>query len=327
MNSNLILLPKRAKNVIHMSGLALVLYIALSGCSSAPDEIARSTTPVEGIVFTSERDDQRELYLIQPDGRGLTRLTEHESVDSDPAFSPDRTMVAFRSRRDGSSDIFIMPADGSTEPVNIFPDPADSFEDEFQPKWHPDGLQLAVFTDRFLPPMGSCRAQAGVHHLAFIPLDAERPTIDHFNDLAGEQESLTWSPDGSSLAFGSICTGNHVQIQRWNAASGQVSALTAPEFGAAGPDYSPNGRFLAFAASRDGPSDIFILDLQTGELRNLTQSQTKDRQPSWSPDGTQIAFTRNVDGNDDIYILTVDTSVIQRITTDPARDILADWGS
>jgi TolB protein len=327
MDSNLILLPTRIKNVIRMSGLVLALSLSLSSCSSGQPELTHSAVPVAGIAFTSERDGQRELYLIQPDGSGLTRLTDHESVDSDPAFSPDRTLLAFRSRRDGSSDIFIMAADGSSTPINIFPDPAESFDDEFQPKWHPDGNLLAVFTDRFLPPMGNCRTQAGVHHLAFIPLDAERPTINHFDDLAGEQETLTWSPDGSALAFGSICRGNHVQVQSWDAISGQVTALTAPDFGSAGPDFAPDGRFLAFTSGRDGPSDIFILDLMSGELRNLTQSQNKDRQPSWSPDGTMIAFTRNEEGNDDIYIIVVATGETLRLTQHPARDLLADWGS
>jgi Tol biopolymer transport system component len=279
---------------------------------------------VKGIAFTSERDGNREIYLIQPDGTELTRLTSDPSVDSDPAWSPDGTKIAFRSRRGGSSDIFIMGADGST-PINIIKDRPDSMDDEFSPAWHPEGLMLAIYTDRFLPPMGDCRGSLGVHHLAFIPLEEEKPTIRHFDDLSGEQSSPTWSPDGKTLAFSSICNENNARIYLWNLDSREITRLTNRDTNAAGPAFSPVEQFLAFSSVRERASDIFILDLKTGEVRNLTQSEHSDRQPTWSPDGRQIAFTRNVDGNDDIFVIDIDGRNLLRLTDHPSRDILPAW--
>jgi TolB protein len=306
----------------------LFLAISLSACSRAnlPPTFPQAVEPVRGIAFVSERNGgQRDIFLIQPDGTGLEPLIASPEVDSDPAFSPDATMLAFRSRLDGSSDIFIAGADGSGPWVNLVNDPKDSFDDEFNPQWHPDGDLLAIFTDRFLPPIGNCKAGLGIHHLGFIPLDEQTFRIEHFDDLAGEQETLGWSPDGSTLAFGSICTGSHVRIHAWDKDSGNVSFITSKAYGAANPSYSPDGRFLAFSSSRDGPTDIFLYDLASGEITNLTQSETNDRHPSWSPDSLQIAFTRNVDGNDDIYILDLESGTVLRLTDHPGRDLLPNW--
>ncbi len=139
------------------------LVLVLWGCGGG----ARATAePASGILFTSERDGNLEIYLVQPDGSGLARLTDEPGVDTDPAWSPDGRQIVFRSRRDGSSDIFIMDAD-ALHPANLVRDPRDSLDDEFVPAWNPDGETLAVYTDRFFAlTSGSCRGNWGAHHLA-----------------------------------------------------------------------------------------------------------------------------------------------------------------
>ncbi len=301
-------------------------FILLASCTrpnaSAPTPPA--SAPTSGIAFVSERDGNREIYLIQPDGTGLTQLTDHPKVDSDPAWSPDGTQIAFRSRRDGSSDIFIMAADGSS-PVNLIDDPADSFDDEFAPEWHPSGSMLAIYTDRFLPPLGNCSGARGVHHLAFMPLDGTGPRIQHFDDLAGEQETLGWAPDGNTIAFSSICNGQHGHIYIWNRTTKDVTQITDGDFNAANPSFSPDGRFLAFSSNKDGLIDVFVMDLATGDIRNITQNEARDRHPAWSPDSTQIAFTSDRDNGDDIFVIDIDGGNARNLTNSPGRDIMPAW--
>ena len=61
----------------------------------------------------SEGDGNREIYVIELDGTGLTRLTNHPAADPAPAWSPDGTRIAFASNRDGNDEIYLMNADGS----------------------------------------------------------------------------------------------------------------------------------------------------------------------------------------------------------------------
>ncbi len=115
--------------------IGLLLGVGCSPRGAPPGGFPRSPVPVTGIAYVVEQvSGERDIYLIQPDGTGRIPLIASPEVDSDPAFSPDGTMLAFRSRRDGSSDIYITAADGTGEWVNVVNDPADSFDDEFSPR-------------------------------------------------------------------------------------------------------------------------------------------------------------------------------------------------
>jgi hypothetical protein len=65
------------------------------------------------IAFTSNVDGNDEIYVMNSDGTGVTRLTNSAASDSDPAWSPDGLRIAFMSDRDGNQEIYVMNADGS----------------------------------------------------------------------------------------------------------------------------------------------------------------------------------------------------------------------
>lgn len=315
-------------NIPPLTLIMLLLFAASASCSGEKSQnetgIPRSNGPVSGIAFVTETGLNRDIYLMDPNGAGRALLIGSPEVDSDPAFSPDGRTLAFRSRRDGSSEIFLAAADGTGDWLNLINDKPDSQDDEFNPAWHPDGTKLAIYTDRD-PLMGVCTGLRGVHHLAFIQL-TERPfSITFFDQLIGEQETLAWSPDGNLLAFGSICQEPNVRIFLWNQELDKVWPVTEDIYGAANPAFSPDGKYLAFSATRDGPTDILIQDLATGEFRNLTNSPYKDRHPAWSPDSQWIAFTSDEAGNDDIFKIRLDGTGRQNLTNSPGRDLLPNW--
>jgi TolB protein len=287
--------------------------------------IPTSEQPISGIAFVVDEGFDRDIHLIQPDGSGRTVLIATDEPDSDPAFSPDGRTLAFRSRRDGSSEIYLVAADGSGKWLNLVNDQPESFDDEFNPAWHPSGDLLTIYTDRFLPPMGNCRGQIGIHHLAFIPLAGDRFEVQHFDALAGEQESAAWAPDGRMLAFSSICTERNVRIFLYDRETGAVEAVTEDAYASSHPAFSPDGRYLAFSSSRDGPTDIMLFDLETGAVTNLTRSQSQDRHPTWSPDGLWLAFTSDEAGNDDIFVIGVDGDGRRNLTNSPGKELQPNW--
>lgn len=78
------------------------------------------------------------IYVINPDGTGGMRLTNHDAWDDEPAWSPDGRRIAFTSTRGGSgADLYIMNADG-TNVMRLTTRAAVR-----QPTWSPDGLFIA----------------------------------------------------------------------------------------------------------------------------------------------------------------------------------------
>jgi TolB protein len=77
----------------------------------------------------------------------------------------------------------------------------------------------------------------------------------------------------------------------------------------------PLGYKMAVASFRTGDTEIFIVDPDTGDARNLTRSPTSsERYPSISPDGTKVAFNSNRDGTQNLYVIDADGSNLRKLT-------------
>jgi TolB protein len=98
------------------------------------------------IAFTSNRDGNQEIYVIDADGTGLRRLTNAAGSDASPAFSPKGDLIAFESNRDGTPEIYVMKADGSGVPerlTNFTAEPTPNNVAVSKPTWSPAGDRIA----------------------------------------------------------------------------------------------------------------------------------------------------------------------------------------
>ena len=89
--------------------------------------------------------------------------------------------------------------------------------------------------------------------------------------------------------------------------------------------WSPDGTRMAIADDRDGPTDIYVIELATGQVTNLTNSPADEGDPAWSPDGESIAYWSRTGGNQDIYVIPADGGEPRQLTTDPGDDADPSW--
>ena len=180
------------------------------------------------LAFWSDRDGNREIYVMGADGSGQTNLTDHPALDDEPAWSPDGSRIAFTSTRDGGDrELYVMNADGSDQ-TRLTVSPGD---DE-QAAWSPDGTRIAFASVR-----------SGNLDVWVIDADGDNPinvSADPANDWMP-----AWSPDGSQLAFVAGHDGNFEIYSMLADGSGRTRLTNSPGFDFQ-PAWSPDGTSIAF---------------------------------------------------------------------------------
>ncbi|MGB3976507.1 MAG: BamA/TamA family outer membrane protein [bacterium] len=109
------------------------------------------------------------------------------------------------------------------------------------------------------------------------------------------------------------------------AVKGLTGSVLIPEDSPTSPAFSPDGRFVAYAAWVGMQSDIFIMDLETGKTRNLTNDQHVDRTPYWSPDGSWIVYSSERQGQFDLMLIDVHTGQFRPLISDQGDQITPAW--
>ena len=82
---------------------------------------------------------------------------------------------------------------------------------------------------------------------------------------------------------------------------------------------------VSFTSDRTGNLDIYIIDINSKNLVNLTNHPSDDSSPSWSPDGRAFAYVSNRDGNPEIYVMDMNTKETRRLTNHRATDVDPAW--
>jgi Tol biopolymer transport system component len=136
------LAPPKARASLSVALALLVVLVSLIGPATSQAAFPGANGK---IAFQSFRDGNNEIYTMNADGSSQTRLTNNTASDTDPAWSPDGTKIAFATDRDRSNftyEVYTMNADGSGQTRLT----GDSLNDQ-SPAWSPDGTKIAFATE------------------------------------------------------------------------------------------------------------------------------------------------------------------------------------
>ncbi len=262
--------------------------------------------PLPGLLlFESNRDGNPEIYLGNGADGSTSRLTISPGLDTQPAWSPDRSRVAFVSARDGNNEIYLMNADGTAQ-ANLTSHPAN---DQY-PGWSPDGQWIVFSSDRDGNP-------------EIYIMQTDGSNLTRLTNDGAQDNQPSWLADGRIL-FTSNRTGNQ-EIFAMTIDGNNMTNLTNHPANDALARGSSDASRIAFTSDRDGNEEIYLMNSNGSSVTNLTRSPSQDRYPAWSPDSQWIAFATNRDGNMEIFVIRVDASAIYNFTDHPSTNQTPAW--
>jgi Tol biopolymer transport system component len=192
------------------------------------------------------------------------------------------------------------------------------------PIWSPDGRKL-VFVKRpersgaTCGPAGRCKDEIYV-------INADNTGLRRLTRNAVDDSNPVWSPDGAKIAFVRVRGNQTANIYVMNPDGSGQRRLTPnlrrrPWVELA---WSPDWKKIAFVASASyqGAGDIFVMNADGSDLRNVTNTVRTSFDFAWSPDGRTLAFTGH---GGDIYTVHADGTGLHKLTNGPGWDVDGRW--
>jgi Tol biopolymer transport system component len=306
----------------------LLMFLALGGVSSAITEVQLTTSTSDDqffvispdgakIAFSSGRSGADEIWVMNADGSGQTKLT-NLGQSYNPVWSPNGNEIAFeRGFPDPwNSDVWKISADGSvvTQLTNSPGHQAD-------PQFSPNGTKIIYES-----------GSSGWAHVWIMNSDGTSQTplaTEHPMDIYG-----TWSPDGNKISYeyaSNYYMPTSLAIMNPDG-SGKTTILTTPNAYQGFQSWSPDSTKIVFGLSTNPTptwnfenSGVYIINIDGSGYAKIANGNIRAKKQSWqsqvwSPDGSKIVYFSNDSGNLDIWMMNSDGTGKEQLTTNSGED-------
>jgi Tol biopolymer transport system component len=298
----------------------------------------------------------RDLFLVHPDGTGLTQITSNEDdkMSFAPAWSPDSRALLFirREYTEGSTDLWTVNVDG-TGLSQVTHSPAEYTGY----RWLPAGSAPSAgngditFAGDEVVDFSDTRVDSGIVYVVDPAGGDPRKLLDTcppHPDWKGACErmyiaSVDWSPDGTRIAYSlsgyDVVDEGIYAMEVGTEEVRQLSSCTDPCLDQRGVDWSPDGSRIAYVQAAVSGCDLdesvyggcnALYSMKpdgTDQVKLATGSVSEPTSPSWSPDGTSIAFSDRVGQDWFVFTTALDGSEPIRLAADLSspRETRPSW--
>jgi TolB protein len=254
------------------------------------------------IAYVSNKTGNKEIWDMDYDGANQHQLSTLKSISLTPRWSPDASRIAFTCyvpfRGITSAQICIY----STDSNHLISFPRFRGTNS-SPAWSPDGAEIAFMSSQAGDPEIYVSDTSGGH-------------LHRVTFAAGVSTSPAWNPKtGKQIMFVSDRAGSPV-LYLSNSDGSDVQKIDLPDKGyVIDPAWSPNGQLAAFSWRRPtGNYDIYVMDVVTRQLLELTRDEGRNERPSWAPDGRHLVFESTRTGTRQIWSMLANGSEPRQLT-------------
>jgi TolB protein len=276
------------------------------------DEIIQYFTGERGpfdsqIAFLSTRGGRfKDVYVMSANGEGVRRITDENTINLSPSWTPDGRGLVLTSFRNRNPDLFSI----------TLPNPTWSKLSSLRGlnlggHWSPDGSRIAVTLE-----------YDGNSEIAVLNADGalQKRLTDHW----GVDVSPSWSPDGRQLTFCSDRSGAP-QIYVISADGSGIRRVSRSGSYNTSPSWSPKGDRIAYASRIGGRFQIFTVSTEGTDVRQVTSGAGSNEDPSWSPDGRYLVFSSTRGGASKIYLADASGANQVELTEGNGSDSSPSW--
>jgi Tol biopolymer transport system component len=249
------------------------------------------------LVFQNIERTKFDIRVVNLESGRLTWVTNDQTQDICPVWSPSGSFIYFSSYRSGGLNIWRVAVDGDGQPQGPLRQLTTGAGQDVEATITRDGRRLAF---------SILKQNADLWRLSVSP-STGLATGPPEKVIASSRENSrgAWSPDSRMIAFNSDRTGD-MNIWIHQLSDGSSRPLTHGPGGDFQPRFSPDGRRVAFFSTRSGNVDVWVVDVEGGRARRWTEGASVNVNPIFSPNGRRIAYMSDRTGRLEVWTMSSD---------------------